>query len=1159
MLASIRPNDGVNNAELHTLLCLGEDVHRVSLRAALLACALLGAFSFQAFAQEATIVGTATDPSGAAVPNVSITITNIQTNQVSVFSTNSEGQYLAPGLQIGRYAVRAEIEGFKQAERTDVVLAVGDRARVDFTLEIGTAQQSVTVEASPVAVQSESGEISDVISGAQVSQLATNGRSLYSLAALTAGASSNMADYQSATPVGGSAQVSFNGLRREHNIYLIDGGENLDRGGAGTISVMPSMDAIAEFRQLTSNYGAEFGLSSGGTMTMVFKSGTRDFHAGAWEFLRNEDLDANTFFRNKNSQPNPVNRMNVYGFNVGGPVFIPKVYNKERQKTFFFYNMEWRKLVQGGALNTTVPLTSEYGGNFGSSGVYLPLSTQLSADQTARFNAVGLTPPTPTASNPNPKVAFPNNTIPASLLDPNAQSLLKAGIFPAPTSGSKFVGGNNAPTNVREELVRIDHHFTDKLWMFGHWVSESINQTYGTTMWSGDNVPSAANTFGNPSYSGVIHTVYTISPSVLNEVAFNYNGNRINILPLSSAVITRPSDFNVPEVFPVNALDRIPSINLAGSTGTNYDLNRVPWTNKADDYQIRDDVSWTKGTHQLKFGASWAIYKKIQDVFGQTQGAFTFNGGYTGNDFADFLLGYANQYQEAALQDKGYWNNQSWALYAQDTWKASRRLTVNLGLRWDAIPHTYEVNNRQSNFYPNLYNQANRALLVGGSISPDSPGLGTSPNQDLSGTLFYLNGIGIAGKNGIPAGLVKNNWATFGPRIGFAYDVTGGGKTVIRGGFGIMYERVQGNDVYNGGGNVPFSTNVTFNNVSLSNPNTSLLTGQTQSAPITVGDITGLSYGDYNPPASYQFSIGVQRQLGRESVVSVSYVGNQNRHQNAYREINLPATSQLPGLIEGTVTYNNVVPYAGFHSLRMSENSNNSHYNGLQISYRGQIKDSLTLQAAYTYSKAFDPLAQGGDSQDMQNVSNPYDRNYDYGPSPLDRRNVALVNFIYQLPVFQHNTSRLVKSLFGGWEISGIGTMESGMPLNINLGGAQGSNGLANSTNRPNVSGNVGMTNTLDAWFDKSAFSLPAMGAWGNFPRGSVYGPGRDNWNLSLFKSFVFSEAHNSRLEFRAETFNTFNHTQFNGISTAFTASDFGHVTSTYNPRNLQLGLKLLF
>ena len=568
--------------------------------------------------------------------------------------------------------------GFKKAEQTDLVLAVGDRARVDFKMEIGTAQESVTVEASPVAVQSESGEISDVISGSQISQLATNGRSLYSLAIMTAGASSNMADYQSATPVGGDGNVSFNGLRMSHNIYLIDGGEDLDRGGAGTISVMPSVDAIQEFRQLTSNYSAEFGLSSGGTMTMAFKSGSKDFHASGWEFLRNEDLDANSYFFNQVGKAKALNRLNTYGFNVGGPVFIPKVYNTKKDKTFFFYNMEWRKLKQGGSLNQVVPLTSAYGGNLGSTAIHVPLASQLSDAQIARFAAAGL----------SPGQAFPNNTIPASLLDPNAQILLKTGIFPAPTSGTAFSGGNNAPTNVREEIIRIDHHFTDKFWIFGHWVDESILQTYGTTMWSGDNVPTAANTFGNPSYSGVIHAIYTVSPTVLNEVAFNYNGNRILIEPLAGSIYSKPAGWNVPELFPVNALNRLPAIFLGGSTGTTYDMDRVPWTNKADDYQIRDDLSWTKGSHQLKFGASWAIYKKIQDVFGLTQGGFTFNGQYTGNDFADFLLGYSSQYQESALQDKGLWDNKSTALYAQDNWKVSPKLTLNLGVRWDGIPHT---------------------------------------------------------------------------------------------------------------------------------------------------------------------------------------------------------------------------------------------------------------------------------------------------------------------------------------------------------------------------------------------------------------------------------------------------------------------------------------
>jgi len=673
-------------------------------------------------------------------------------------------------------------------------------------------------------------------------------------------------------------------------------------------------------------------------------------------------------------------------------------------------------------------------------------------------------------------------------------------------------------------------------------------------------VPTASNTFSNPSYSGVIHAIYTVSPTVLNEVAFNYNGNRIAILP--KGIVSQPAGLSIPRLFTgPNVDNRIASISLSGTTGTNYTTNWMPWNNKADDYQIRDDFSWTKGTHQLKFGASWAIYKKIQDLFANTEGGFSFNGSYTGNDFADFLLGYANNYQEAGVKDSGHWDNQSWALYAQDNWKVNRRLTLNLGLRWDGIPHTYDEVNRQSNFYPNLYNPANAAIILpGGNISPSSPGLGTSPNPILKGYQFYLNGIGLAGQNGIPAGLVQNHWGTVGPRVGFAYDLTGQGKTVIRGGFGVMYERIQGNDVYNAGTNVPYSAQVSFNNVSLSNPNVSLLTGQTLVAPITVASITGLANTDYKAPVSYQFSIGVQHELGKGSVVSVSYVGNTNRHQNDYRETNLPNPSQLPALIQGTVSYNTVVQYLGFNSIKMSENALNSHYNSLQVNYHGQIRNNLTLQAVYTYSKAWDPLSQGGGASDLQNVSNPYNRAYDNGPSPLDRRNVAIVNFIYQLPFFHgQNTSPLLKSTLGGWEVSGIGTLESGLPLNINLGGPQGSNGLANATNRPNVNGSISEPHTLLSWFSPSAFSLPALGAWGNFPARSIYGPGRDNWNVSLFKSFNFIESRGTRLEFRLETFNTFNHTQFQNVSTSFTDSRFGQVTSTYLPRNVQLGVKLLF
>ena len=1146
-------------------------MQKASLKVAIILCVLLGVFAFQASAQEATIVGTVTDPSGAAIPNAAVTTTNIETNQVSHFTTSGEGLYLAPGLQVGHYTVRVEAAGFKKAEQKDIVLAVGDRARLDFKLEIGTGIESVTVEATPVAVQTETGEVSEVIKGEQVTQLAVNGRSIYGLTALVAGASSNMPDVNTPTAVGGNATVSYNGNRNAHNIYMIDGGEDLDRGGSGTISVMPSIDSVGEFRTLTSNYSPDYGLSAGATFTMVFKSGTKDLHAAAWEFVRNEDLDANTFFNNgaKTYVPRNLDRYNVYGFNVGGPVYIPKVFNTKRDKTFFFYNMEWRKLVSSGGLNTTVPSTSLYGGNFGSTTIYAPYVCQVSPAIQSQFAAasVGLSGCSNGQPDKNQRVAFPANKIPTSLLDPNAQALLKAGIFPAPNNGNQFVGGGVAPTNVREEIVRADHHFTDKLWLFGHFVADSIAQTYATTMWSGDNVPSAGNTFGNPSYSGVIHSAYVISPTLLNELAFNYNGNRINILPTSTAlgVFDRSKDgVNIPLLFPntTNLLNRIPAISLS-QLGTNYTMNWVPWTNKADDYQIRDDFSITKGAHQLKFGISWAIYKKIQTYFASTQGGFTFNGSYTGNDVADFLLGMASGYSEDGYQGVGHWDNTSWAMYAQDNWKVSRNLTVNLGLRWDGIPHTIEENNQQSGFLPSHWVAANAAVLCNGgsSICPNSPGLGTSPLAALAGTPMYLNGIGIAGQNGVPRGVVQDYWHNFGPRVGFAYDPKGDGKTVVRGGFGIMYARMEGNEQYNAATNVPFGATVGLSNVSLSNPGLSILTGSKVTAPIPITGVTANSPTEYQPPESIQYNFGVQRELARNTVLSVAYVGTLQRHQNEYTDINVPNQSLLAQLIQGTLTYNTVLPYSGFGGIRLGTNDENGHYNSLQMTLHSQIRKDITLEAAYTLSKAFDPANAGGGVGDLNNVSNPYNRAYDNGPSPLDRRHVFVMDFIYDLPVLRGNSgTRLLRATLGGWQLSGIVTAETGFPLNVGLGGSQGSNGLANGTNRPNVAGNVSQPHSFTEWFDPSAFSSPAVGAWGNFPRNSIYGPGRDNWNIALFKNFTLSEARGSRFEFRVETFNTFNHTQWNGIGSSFAnAGQFGTVTSTYNPRNIQLGAKLIF
>jgi Carboxypeptidase regulatory-like domain len=1195
----------MNSSKSPCVQAAGLSLKSFNLKYLLFLVLLMAGLPFHAFGQEATLLGTVTDPAGAIVPNVTITITSVETGRVVVVTTNESGQFVAPALLIGHYNVKAQATGFKVDEQQSISLKVGDRTRLDIQLTIGSTAESISVESSAITVQADTGEQSQVVTGNQISQLATNGRSIYTFVSLTTGASSLQPDFQTPTPVGGNGSVSFNGNRPAHNLYLLDGGEGDDRGGAGSFSIMPSIDALAETQTLTSNYSADYGLSSGGTIATVLKSGSKDFHASAWEYVRNNALNARPVFTLPTAQIPKLN-FNTYGFNAGGPVTFGKLYNPERTKTFFFYNMEWRSLIQGGQLNQNVPGVDTYGGVLSGTTaaaslatLHSPYSCEVSPAIQTQFATAGQALSGCTL-NAGTGVLEPDATklvpfsyngatgvINPTLLDPNAQALLTAGgkyggIFPAATgldnNGNPiFQGGNNSPTNVREEIVRIDHNFNSKFTIFGHFVAEQISQGYGTSQWSGDNVPTGANSFGNPSYSAVVHTAYVINPNVVNEASFNYNGNRIAILP--TGLVTTPG-FQFNRVFTgPNALDRIPSIQLNGTTdgtGSDYTTNWQPWNNKADDYQIRDDVSWTKGRHQIKIGGSWALYKKIQDVFTNTQGNFNFNGNFTGNDFADYLLGYAQGYSEDAVHDSGHWNNVSWAAYIQDNYRVNNRLTLNLGLRWDGVPHTYEANSRMSNFYPGLYNPANAAILDptnpnNNTISPLSPGLGTSPNPILAGYQFYENGLGIDNQNGTPKGLVNNHWAAFGPRIGFAYDLTGQGKTVVRGGFGIMYERIQGNDVYNTGGNVPFSANASYNNVSLSNPNLNVSTGATTdplALPIPVASITGIDK-NYPLPASYQFSIGVQQALGAKTVLSVSYVGSQNRHQNDYRETDLADLGTLQGLI-GTDTsnqvntaYNTLLPYLGYHSIKQSYNEANGDYNSVQISARGTAFSDLTYQVGYTYSHTNDSFLGGG-SGDLQAVSNPYlGWKYDYGPSPYDRRSIAFGNFVYNIPFLRHSENAILRTVVGGWEISGIVTIQSGAPINISEGGGITSF-VPNTSNRPDLIGAIQYPHTVNEWFNPAAFAPAANGTWGNLAHNALRGPGRDNWNLSLLKNFVISESRGTNLQFRAECFNVWNHTQFQGdnnggIDTNQSDSRFGAVTSAFDPRTFQLGMKFTF
>jgi len=1115
--------------------------------------------------ENATITGSVLDPSGAVVPNVTITLTNTATGQIRTAATNSAGIYIFPSLSVGHFSLSATAAGFEKYTKTDIDVNVDQTLREDVSLTVGATGQTVTVQADALQVQSETSELSTLITGEQVSQLATNGRNVTALAALGLGVSNNLPSFGGVNALTAANGISFNGTRVSHNIYMLDGGELNDRGCGGCFSSLPSIDALAEFQTLDSNYSPDYGIGSGGTILMVLKSGTHDFHGGAYYFNRNEDYDANNYFTKLAGQGRPEFRLNEPGFNIGGPVWIPHVYNNARNKTFFFVNEEWRRLIQGSSPSTVNTIAAD---NF-------PVAGQAF---TYNVPSNGTAPLVPTTSDPAKLAiyaqygltagqAFPNNTIPAALLDPNAVLEMNAGTFPKPNLGtSQFISSIPAGTNVREDVVRIDHTINSKLQLMGHYLHDAVSTAFYPPLWSDGSYPTVGTAMLNPSWAATIKLTQTISPNLLNETAFLYSGNTIHLTPVSTPgySFVQPSGWTASSFFPTASNDgaRLPEIDLGAPYSTNWTTSYFPWKNSYEGFETRDDLSWTRGKHQLKFGFSYLHDPKNQQLQANTQGTAAFNNSsFSDDSYVNFLLGDAASFTQLNFLAGKHWVNNNYGSYANDNWHIVPRLTLNLGIRFDGMPHAFERFNQFANFVP-----ADYSASAGYPLDPDgtiNPAYLTSSN----GGLFYLNGIQSANVNGFPRGVVKNYYKTWQPRVGFAYDLNGDGKTVLRGGFGMFFERVQGNDVYNAALNPPFAYQPSANNVYFSNPNTSALTGTTtsQTFPST---LTNLQY-NYQPPGTTMFSIGVQRELAPALIAVVQYAGSTGWHQSDDRAINtLPLTDtanpstpydQREGVANGSLNANLYRIYPGYSGIQQEENTTNFSYNSLQMGVRMQNRHNLTVQVAYTYSHEIDEV-----SYDLNSVSNPFNSAYDRGSGSLDRRNIFNVNYIYTLPFFAHSSSALERSALGGWQISGITVAQAGTPLYVNYNGPDALGLGGGTTNRPDLVSKVSYPKTRLSWFGTGAFAAP-LAPWkggngfGSAGKDAVVGPGLFNWNISLFKSIQLTSHEGPSLELRFESFNTFNHTQFSGVDTGFSDGNFGQVTSTYDPRTLQLGAKFHF
>jgi hypothetical protein len=1061
------------------------------------------------------IVGTVKEATGAVIPKAAVKITNLGTGITREVTSDDNGRYVAESLPIGVYDITAEITGFKRFAHKAIKLNVADRLSIEIVMEVGQVSEVVTITAEAPVVQTETGALNYFISGSQVTELAVNGRNFVQLAQLVPGASSTSRADTIGVGVTGNKGVAFNGLGQGYSGWLVDGAQNTDVGNQNSLSTYPAMEAIGEFRILSSNYSAEFGTTGGANVLAVTRSGSKDFHGSAYEFFRNDVLDARNFFAPTRA---PL-RYNNFGYTVGGPFYIPGTYNTNKDKDFFFWSQEWRRIRSGVTVQAQTPTEAMRRGDF---------SELLNPSNPFTRSTVQI-------RDPITNQPFQGNIIPAGRINANATSLLEE-VIPLPNRGGQalnYAASPSVPTNFRQELVRGDHHFNERVNLMVRYIQDTFDDTPVTTLWTGSAFPTVNATIASPGKNLITKLTYAISPKTLNEFNFNVAANKIDIVLNGPA--TRPAGLSIAEIFPENRANRIPNIAFSQGWG-GINTGSWPWNNKNQVYTFSDTVGHIVGSHSLKMGGHYQWQIKDQDAFGPTNGNFNFSGSFTGNAIADFLLGLPNSYSELDIQRTGRYRYHQFEAFFQDDWKVSQRLTVNWGVRWFGIPHIFEKDDAVTTFVPDRWSASQAP-----TVNPDGtivPGSG-----DILG-----NGIVQAGE-GIPRGLVKNYWNTFAPRFGFAWDPWGDSKTVIRGGYGVGYYRVEGNDIYDFVNNPPFAQTVNITNPPLDNP------GGGTAAPPRPVSLVALDF-QYKVPTAQTYSLGIQRELFKNTGLEIAYVGSRGTHLDHARNINQPLRvggfDFDPRLNTNAISIEALRPFTGWSTIRLAENTGSSTYHSLQVNLDKRFSAGLKFQVAYTFSRGIGDVFDSGGRSVNALPQDSYNLRAERGLLGFDRPHNLVINYIYELPFFKGRQGALGLVL-GGWEVSGITTVSSGPAASPGI--STGRNGLAT---RPDLVGNsIEGSKTVEQWFNTSAFAEPAPGFFGNAGRNIIREPGTHKWDMSFFKNNRITESVN--LQFRAEFFNIFNHANFNGINTTFGSGAFGRVTSARDPRIIQFGVKMGF
>lgn len=1117
--------------------------------------------------------GVVKDTAGSVIPNAQVSLRNQETGAVQTINTNDAGVFVFSSVLPGLYTVDVSMPGFKSHQIRDVGLTLNERRSLgDITLQVGQVQERVEVTAEVTPVQTASSERSGLVSGSQLLNTAIRGRDFVALVATLPGVYDANMQSRDVSKGPGAGGLHINGGRDTSINFALDGVQDTDTGSNSGSHVQPNMDAVAEVQVLTSNYQAEYGRNSSGTINFTVKSGTRDFHGSGFWFFRHEMLNANSFFNNRSGTAKPIQRINNFGYTIGGPIYA-KGFNRNKDKLFFFFSQEYvRRQNYPGTQFATTPTALERAGDFSQT-----------------FDVNGALIP---IKDPNTGQPFPGNVIPKARFNSTGLAILN--FLPLPnyvetvpslryTRNYRSNASGSFPR--REDLFRIDYNITPTLNAFFRGTEDNDDENWPYGNWTaGSHNYDLVNTYRWQHGRGaLLHLTKVLGPSAVNEFTFGVSTRGQAFNPSDPSKVARSKMGNIGQWYPAgNESGAIPNVSFGGvQNGINTGLGNIPYHNENPVFTFVDNQSKVIGTHTFKFGIYIERMRKDEVGNGNTRGALDF-GRNTNNPFdanyafANALLGNFNSYTEASFRNYSLYRYTQVEWYGQDTWKISRRLTLELGVRFTSAPPAYDIRRYLTTFDPSTYDPRTAAVLyrpgfdASGkrvAVDPRTGAIAPSPYIGLfvPGSGNYAPGMVVGGVGNTPASLYTTPLSV-GPRFGFAYDPFGNGKTAIRGGFGIFYDRVQGNVFSNTVGQPPtiYSPTVYFGNLD---------TFLQATGAVGPPSVTVVQTGRQPLPTVMNYSLGIQREVGFHTVVDAAYVGSLGRHLVYERNINpIPMFAHFdPKNADPTTNSplpdNYLRPYLGMGNITMEMFGATSNYHALQVSVNRRMAYGIQYGVSYTWSKVL-----GVASTDGSTVSPYFDmRHRNYGPLSYDVPQMLIVNYIWDLPnPGRKLNSRVAGVVLGNWQLSGITAAMSGTPFTPGFSTSDGAD-ITGSTEGATIQviGDPHLPSDQRSFsrnFNAAAFARPAQGTFGNAGVGILRNPAWSNWDISLSKRIPW-KGEERYFQLRGEFYNAWNHPEFSAFDAGFRFNaagqqintNLGAYTATRNPRQIQLSLRLMF